>query len=103
MLGWIIGAGNSAGGGVPVDERDGRPVRVFISYAHGDAEHEELVRGLWLFLRADGIDARLDLPGAEERRDWVQWMSREIRDADRILVAASPGYKVRAEGDAEPD
>jgi tetratricopeptide (TPR) repeat protein len=78
-------------------------VRVFISYAWGDREHEELVRGLWLFLRANGIDARLDLPASEERRDWVQWMSREVRDADRIVVVASSGYKLRAEGDAEPD
>jgi tetratricopeptide (TPR) repeat protein len=81
----------------------GVPVRVFISYAHGDAGHEELVRGLWLFLRANGVDARLDLPGAEERRDWAQWMSQQVRDADRILVVASAGYKSRAEGDAEPD
>jgi len=89
---------------VAVDRRGGGvPVQVFISYAHGDVDHEELVRGLWLFLRAHGVDARLDLPGAEERRDWAQWMSREVRDADRILVIASAGYKLRAEGDAEPD
>jgi tetratricopeptide (TPR) repeat protein len=89
---------------VAVDRRGGSvPARVFISYAHGDLQHEELVRGLWLFLRAHGVDARLDLPWAEERRDWAQWMSREVRDADRILVMASPGYRSRAEGDAEPD
>jgi hypothetical protein len=58
---------------------------------------------LWLFLRASGIDARLDLPGSEERRDWPQWMSQQVRDADRILMIASAGYKLRAEGDAEPE
>jgi len=26
-----------------------------------------------------------------------------VRDADRILVVASPGYKARAEGDVEPE
>jgi TIR domain len=77
--------------------------RVFISYAHDDAAHEERVRGFWLFLRANSIDAKLDRPGSEERRDWVQWMTKQVRNADRILVIASPEYKIRAEGDAEPE
>ncbi len=79
------------------------PVRVFISYAHDDAAHRERVRDFWLFLRANGIDARLDLPAAERRQDWAQWMTREIRDADRIVVIASPEYQRRADGDAGPD
>jgi hypothetical protein len=100
----MMGAGGGAVDG-PAGGRlgDAAPVRVFISYAHGDAAHEERVRGFWLFLRANGIDARLDLPGSEERRDWPQWMMQQVRDADRILVIASPGYKLRAEGDAEPE
>ena len=61
------------------------------------------MRGFWLFLRANGVDARLDLPAAERRQDWAQWMTREVRDADRIVVVASPGYRRRAEGDAGPD
>jgi tetratricopeptide (TPR) repeat protein len=77
-------------------------VRVFISYAHDDAAHVELVRDFWLFLRSNGIDARLDLPAAEERQDWAQWMTREVRDADRIVVVASPAYRRRGEGDAGP-
>ena len=80
----------------------GRPVRVFISYAHGDRGHEERVRELWVFLRACGVDARLDLAAAADRVDWAAWMTREVRDADRVLVIASPAYKRRAEGDAGP-
>ena len=79
------------------------PVRVFVSYAHDDVAHQERVRDFWLFLRANGIDARLDLPAAERRQDWAQWMTREVRDADRIVVVASPEYRRRAEGDAGPD
>jgi tetratricopeptide (TPR) repeat protein len=79
------------------------PVRVFISYAHDDGVHEEQVREFWLFLRAQGIDARLDLPAAEQRVDWAEWMTQQVRDADRVLVIASPAYKRRAEGDAGPD
>ena len=75
---------------------------MFISYAHGDQEHENRVRDLWLFLRQNGIDARLDLVAAEQRINWAEWMTREVRDADYVLVAASAAYKRRAEGDAEP-
>jgi hypothetical protein len=82
---------------------DAAPVRVFISYAHDDAAHQERVRDFWLFLRANGVDARLDLPAAERRQDWAQWMTRQIRDAGRIVVVASPEYRRRAEGDAGPD
>jgi tetratricopeptide (TPR) repeat protein len=96
--------GEVAGEGSDEDQPGG-PVspRVFISYAHDDAEHEERVRGFWLFLRANAIDAKLDRPGSEERRDWAQWMSQQVRRADRILVIASPQYKLRAEGQGEPD
>lgn len=79
------------------------PSRVLISYAHDDAPHVERVRGFWLFLRANGIDARLDLSAAEQRQDWAQWTARQVRDADRILVVASPEYRCRDEGNAEPD
>ena len=77
-------------------------MRVFISYAHGDPGHEGLVRQLWVFLRACGVDARLDLAAAQDRVDWAAWMTREARDADRVLVIASAAYKRRAEGDAGP-
>src|SRR5580692_3813306 len=80
----------------------GASLRVFVSYAHDDVAHVERVRDFWLFLRANGIDARLDLPAAEERQDWAQWTAREVRDADRILVVASPEYRRRDAGDAEP-
>ena len=78
------------------------PVRVFISYAHDDPAHEDRVREFWLFLRRHGIDARADLDAAGQRQRWTQWMTRQIRDADHVLVIASPAYKRRAEGDAAP-
>ena len=60
------------------------------------------MRDFWVFLRAHGVDARLDLPVAEQRVDWAEWMTRQVRDADRVLVIASPEYRKRAEGDAGP-
>jgi hypothetical protein len=74
------------------------PVRVLISYAHGDAEHEEVVRRFWTFLRTEGVDAVLDVVAANQRQFWPQWMSEQIRDAQFVLVVASPFYKERAQG-----
>ncbi len=79
------------------------PVRAFISYAHESQAHVETVRDLWVFLRANGIDATLDRVAAQQRQDWTLWMMDQIRDADHILVIASPAYKSRAQGQAEPD
>src|SRR5215475_1554377 len=79
------------------------PVRVFVSYSHDDAVHENRVRDFWLFLRQNGVDARLDLPAAEQRRDWTLWMGRELRECRFVLVVGSPEYKRRAEGDAPPE
>src|SRR5664280_2486318 len=81
----------------------GTQVRVFISYAHDNAAHQDAVRDLWVFLRSNGFDSRLDLPVAERRVDWPVWMHHEVRDADFVLVIASPAYKRRAEGDAGVD
>jgi NTP-dependent ternary conflict system VMAP-like protein/TIR domain-containing protein len=89
-------------GGSTKGERAG-PVRVFISYAHDDRPHEDRARRLWLFLREHGVDALLDLPAAEQRVDWAQWMALQLREADWVLVIASPEYKRRSEGDALPD
>jgi TIR domain/N-6 DNA Methylase len=76
------------------------PVRVFISYAHGNPEHEDHVRRLWRFLCEQGIDARLDRPAAEQRQDWSVWMLQQIRAARFVLMIASPEYRRRAEGEA---
>jgi hypothetical protein len=76
---------------------------VFISYAHESAEHTEVVRDLWILLRQCGIDAILDRVAESHRLDWTIWMADQIREADHILVIASPAYRTRAEGRAAPD
>lgn len=93
-----------------VDQSDGagdlaRPRRVLISYAQqaDSPGHGEWVLRLWAFLRECGIDARLDLPAARQRRDWALWMADQIREADFVLVIASPAYRERAEGRGDPD
>ncbi|MET8850328.1 tetratricopeptide repeat protein [Amycolatopsis sp. NPDC004625] len=91
-----------------MSERSGtepRPRRVFISYApeSGPAADDRAVRELWVFLRSCGVDARLDISAEHRRQDWSLWLAEQIREADHILVVASPRYREGAEGRAAPD
>ncbi|WP_410616310.1 SEFIR domain-containing protein [Amycolatopsis sp. lyj-109] len=74
--------------------------QVFLSYAKepDDPSHQESVLRLWEFLRACGVDADLDLGETHERRDWPLWMGAQLREADYVLVIASPAYRRSAEG-----
>ncbi|WP_158263099.1 toll/interleukin-1 receptor domain-containing protein [Amycolatopsis sp. CA-128772] len=73
---------------------------VFLSYARepDDPSHEESVLRLWELLRFCGVDARLDLGETQRRRDWALWRAQQIREADYVLVIASPAYRRHAEG-----
>jgi len=77
-------------------------VRVFVSYAWEDEAYRELVKRLAARLREDGIDARLDAWHLEGL-SIPEFMAREVRNADRMLVLCSPGYrrKVHAMEDGE--
>ena len=74
--------------------------QVFLSYAQepDDPAHQESVLRFWEFLRSCGIEAELDLGETHERRDWALWMAERIREADYVLVLASPAYRRGAEG-----
>ena len=68
------------------------PVRVFISYAWESFQYRQQVKRLATRLRADGIDARLDawhLSGSTI----PDFMNREVRRADKVLVVCSPEYR----------
>ncbi len=78
--------------------------RVFISYSHDSAGHKEQVRRFATFLREDvGLDVHIDAWYDDDRRDWSAWAIEQLRKADFILVVASPDYRRRADGEAEPD
>jgi hypothetical protein len=64
--------------------------RVFISYSRDSEAHREQVRDLWIFLRANGIDARIERVAAGQRRDRTLWMEQQVTEADYILIVASP-------------
>lgn len=84
-------------------DQTAQPQRVFISYAYDSDRHKDHVRKLWHFLRSNGVDAQLDLGATDDRQDWALWMADEIRQADRVLIVASPAYRDRAEGRSGPD
>jgi hypothetical protein len=78
--------------------------RIFVSYAQDSPEHMEEVRELATFLRSRmGLDVHLDRWYENKRRNWSAWAARHLAEADFILVIASPGYKRRADGGAQPD
>lgn len=79
------------------------PPLVFISYAHEGDDHQAQVRALWIFLRANGVNATMDLPATDRRRDWAVWMLHHVRRARFVLIIASPEYRRRGDGDASPD
>ncbi|MFD1046604.1 SEFIR domain-containing protein [Kibdelosporangium lantanae] len=77
--------------------------RVFVTYSHDSADHKDQVLRFATFLRTRiGLDVRLDQWYDNSRRDWSLWAIEHLRDADFVLVIASPDYKRRADGAAPP-
>lgn len=83
----------------PDDSGSERP-KVFLSYAHDDADHVAAVLELANLLMDCGISVVLDKWDEYARQDWSAWMLRSIRSADFVIVVASPMYA--AVGDGTP-
>ncbi|GAA2395439.1 hypothetical protein GCM10010170_110200 [Dactylosporangium salmoneum] len=75
---------------------------MLISYAHDNADHEEAVYQFWRTLRDQGVDAKIDLTATATRQIWTEWMTEQVREADYVLVMASPAYRDRAENRGDP-
>src|SRR5471032_651174 len=78
------------------------PPKIFISYSHDSLAHEAKVLALANRLRGDGIDAVLDQYETFPPVGWIQWMKRQVRDAQFVLVVCTETYRRRADGDEEP-
>jgi hypothetical protein len=74
-----------------------RAKRVFISYAWDSVEHRQWVRRLAARLCRDGVNARLDAWHLRGTDPIPHFMSREVREADRILVICTPGYQQKVQ------
>ena len=76
---------------LPNAARLGGPPRVFITYAYRSAADGDAVRNLWIFLRSNGVDARLDRPAEGGGQGWTTWLAEELEAADFILVVGTSG------------
>jgi hypothetical protein len=74
------------------------PKRVFLSYAWEDDSYRSWVKQLAVRLREDGVEARLDAWDLVDTDHLGEFMGREVRLANWVLVLCSPSYqsKVRA-------
>lgn len=76
--------------------------QVFISFAYDSAEQFEAIRDLWYLLRGRGVDARLDQAPGQRDQDWPGWQADQIRQAQVVLLVASPGFRQRHAIDVHP-
>lgn len=68
------------------------PPRVFISYSHDSAVHENRVLVLCNRLRADAVDANIDQYESSPPEGWPLWMESQIQNADFVLVVCTETY-----------
>jgi len=69
----------------------------FISYSWDDEAHKEWVKQLATQLRHDGVDARLDHWHAVPGDQLPEFMEREIRQNDYVLIICTPKYKEKSD------
>jgi hypothetical protein len=91
-------SGDAAGSGADASNSSA-PV-VFLSYAHESPAHDNRVLELYRLLRRNGVEAVIDRVAERHRQDWPQWMGKQLRRADFVLVIASAEYWRRAEGES---
>jgi len=75
-----------------------QPKRVFLSYAWESDEFRVWVKQFATRLRADGVDARLDEWHLADTDSIPEFMNREVRQADWVLVLCSPAYRSKVHG-----
>jgi len=76
--------------------------KVFISYSHDSREHADRVLALADRLRREGVDCILDQYEESPPEGWIQWMERQIKNADFVLMVCTETYYKRVMGEEEP-
>jgi TIR domain len=74
-----------------------RHPRVFISYTGTDKENSRWVKTLAEALRANGVDARVDVFHLKPGFDLPQWMTNEVIMADKVLLICDRFYMEKAD------
>lgn len=70
---------------------------MFISYSHGTQVEDQWVLELATFLRASGIEARLDVWHLRRGMDMPQFMTNELALADRVILVSDERYAEKAD------
>jgi len=73
-----------------------------MSYSHDSKEHKDRVLALSDRLRADGIDCIIDQYETSPPEGWAQWMIKQVKKADFVLIVCTKTYQIRFEGEEEP-
>ncbi len=71
--------------------------RCFISYAWDNESHKSWVKDFAIKLRNNGVEAILDKWHATPGDLLPEFMEREIRECDYVLIICSPKYKDRSD------
>jgi hypothetical protein len=66
--------------------------KVFISYSHQNVDYEKTILQFSNKLRAEGIDATIDLYEQAPVEGWPRWMENQINNADYVLVVCCKSY-----------
>src|SRR5659263_59872 len=77
--------------------------KVFISYSHDSEEHKDRALALSDRLRADGIECIIDQYETSPPEGWAQWMIKQVKKANFVLIVCTETYQLRFEGEEEPE
>ena len=88
-----IPEGDETGGNAEIATSDS--LVAFVSWAHVDEEWESSVLEFTNLLRAEGIDAHVDLYDRNKGVDWQLYGTRWIERADFVLIVTNAAYKER--------
>lgn len=70
---------------------------VFISYSWDDEEHKKWVLNLANRLYYDNVDVLLDRYDLLAGKDFIHYMEKSVKVANKVLLILTPNYKVKAE------
>lgn len=71
--------------------------KAFISYSWDDDDHKKWVKSLATRLRGDGVEVILDQWHAVPGDQLPEFMEREIRENDYVLIICTPNYKQKSD------
>jgi len=71
--------------------------KVFLNYSWDDEKHKDWVEDLATKLKSDGINIRLDEWHIDPGDQLPEFMEKEIRENDFVLIICTPKYKSKSE------